>query len=197
MPVDFPYTLDEMMPNFLYRDLAQEGFVSLGVLYFSQTPSPGRNPESFLDAPLSAVKEAKPTWVESIEDGVRFLRALVGVASEPIALVGWSLGAWVALHCAASGKYAALVLISPWLPPGEEIHDLAKGLPPTLVLHGTADDIVPTSVSHHIGSVLEEAGTLVEVKEVVDGTHLWTGEEGDQAFASIVEFLKLYLSPAA
>lgn len=54
-PPGFPYALDDMMPNFLYRDLAREGFVSLGILYFSQTPSLGENPDSFLDASLPAI----------------------------------------------------------------------------------------------------------------------------------------------
>src|SRR5438128_1969067 len=37
------------MPVGLYRDLALNGYVTLGIAYFSQTPAPGPDPDNFDD----------------------------------------------------------------------------------------------------------------------------------------------------
>lgn len=106
------------------------------------------------------------------------------------------MGAWVALHSASEvGEYSAMVLISPWVDPAEDIHELATGLPPTLILHGTADDMVPIRVARDIGAAMEDARVPVEFAEFEGGNHQWAGNQGDEGFEKLVKFLRVHLSP--
>jgi alpha-beta hydrolase superfamily lysophospholipase len=57
----------------------------------------------------------------------------------PIVLVGHSMGGRVALRLAAEEGVAAVVVMAPWLPPGEPVEQLAGGT--ALLLHGDRDRV--------------------------------------------------------
>jgi pimeloyl-ACP methyl ester carboxylesterase len=73
--------------------------------------------------------------VADAEGAIHDLRSQFGEA--PIALVGHSMGARVALRVAGQDQVTAVCALAPWLPPGEPVRQLAGRS--VLILHGDRD----------------------------------------------------------
>jgi acetyl esterase/lipase len=68
-----------------------------------------------------------------------------------------------------------------------------KGAAPTLLLHGTADRKVPVDQSRRYAKKLQEAGAEVELLELKDAPHDFTGEHEEKANAAMLIFLAKHL----
>ena len=77
-----------------------------------------------------------------IEDALAVARAL-RQGSEPLAMAGFSFGAYVASHAAATLEAQPLVLIGP----ATQNFTVAAVPQGTLVIHGEADEVVPLSAT--------------------------------------------------
>jgi dipeptidyl aminopeptidase/acylaminoacyl peptidase len=191
VPPGFPVSLEEMMPVGVYRDLAEEGFVSLGIFYFSQLPEAGENPDTYDATFREDLLELRPSWRRIIKDGLAFLKSQPEVADDRIGLVGWSLGGSLALPCAAEvAEYKAVVVLSGYISDADNPDAIADGLPPVLILHGESDDMVPVEYAYRIRDVLEEAGVPYELVVIPGGDHLWRDEQGEEGFERMIQFLK-------
>jgi len=85
------------------------------------------------------------TWDDGrgeIDDALAVVAALCDPA-QPLALAGFSFGAYVASHAAAALQPARLVLIGP----ATASFTLAPVAAGTLVVHGEADDVVPLAAT--------------------------------------------------
>jgi uncharacterized protein len=85
------------------------------------------------------------TWDEGrgeIDDALAVAAAL-RQSDEPLALAGFSFGAYVASHVAAALAPAHLVLIGP----ATQNFTLAPVSPGTLVVHGESDEVVPLAAT--------------------------------------------------
>lgn len=83
------------------------------------------------------------TWDEGrgeIDDALAVVAAL-RAPGEPLALAGFSFGAFVASHVAASARPEQLVLVGP----ATQNFTVAHVPAGTLVIHGEADEVVPLS----------------------------------------------------
>jgi dienelactone hydrolase len=108
-----------------------------------------------------------------------------------IGLVGYSLGGRLALLCAAEvPEYKALVGLSAFIYDLDNLDAVAGALPPVLILHGEQDDYLSVEDIHKIPDLLEEAGVPHELVVIPGGDHTWTGEQGEEGFERMVQFLK-------
>ena len=93
----------------------------------------------------------------------------------------------VGLACGATAKpVGRYVQASP-------ITHAAKGAPPTLLLHGTADRLVPCEQSRRYVQKLREVGATVELLELEDAPHDFSGKPEEQADAAMLAFLAQHL----
>ena len=92
-----------------------------------------------------------------------------GLPPSALALVGFSQGTMMALHCglrrevspAAIVGYSGLLVLEP----GKERESLkaeARSKPPILLIHGEADDLIPASALFESAEALAEAGIPCE-----------------------------------
>jgi dipeptidyl aminopeptidase/acylaminoacyl peptidase len=190
VPPGFPYSPEEMMPVGVYRDLTEQGFVSLGIFYFSQMPAAEENPDEYI-ASAGDIAVSMSSWREIINDGLAFLKAQPEVADDRIGLVGYSLGGRLALLCAAEvPEYEAVVGLSASTYDLDNLDAVADALPPVLLLHGESDDMVSVEEAYKIRDLLEEAGVPHELVVIPGGDHTWREEQGEEGFERMVQFLK-------
>ncbi len=78
-----------------------------------------------------------------IDDARAVLAALRHDAGEPVALAGFSFGAYVASQLALEVAPAQLILVGP----ATQNFAVAPVLPSTLVVHGEADEVVPLAAT--------------------------------------------------
>jgi len=181
------------MPFDLVRDLAAEGFVTLGISYFALTPAPGTDPESFNGAPPEAYAAALPTWLQVVHDGVTVLQDQPEVDPRRIGLVGWSRGGQVGLQAAVQDpRYGAMVSIASQVT--EPILTGAAALPPVLILHGTADQTNPLQHAFALRDALDAAGRPAELLIYPNGDHFWREQQGRAGFERLADFLRLALT---
>lgn len=155
------------------RELASHGVEAIGCEYPGYGASPGRPSVASLMA--------------TAEVAVAHGQARAQVLQVPLIVVGSSLGSFCAVHAAARGGVAKLVLRAPptnlaavaqsqfpWLPVRallahrfDNLGPAARLRCPTLVLHGDADTIVP----QHFGRELAAAIAGAEFVSVPGGGH--------------------------
>jgi dienelactone hydrolase len=151
------------------------------------------------------VERLSAEWVGAVCDAVAYARTLPNADGDRVGLVGFSLGATVALTAAAKHdlKLAALVDLFGALP-AELRRDPLKNLPPTLVIHGDEDQVVPPEQAYIFIGLL----SLRKVKheaEVYRGTgHLFSTDGKTTQVWSLLDaqrctnvFLEKHLKPAA
>ncbi len=144
----------------LYRQQAQffaaHGYTVLLLHYFDATKTHQPTAENYR------------AWVSAV-DGLIQQKTAARRADQRIFLVGYSLGASLAL--AAGSQGAAVAAIAEWygsLP--DEFFYTFKGMPPLLVLHGARDRNIP------VGSA-EQLGRLCDLKGLICESHIYAEEE--------------------
>jgi uncharacterized membrane protein YdcZ (DUF606 family)/dienelactone hydrolase len=135
---------DRIAPEITQRNLAL-----YGVQYFDRTGTVRADPATIQDG------FHFPEWLSTIADALAYIRARPGVDGRRIALLGISLGAFLALTLATdpSANIRAIVEISGGLPDPYVVGATAA-FPPTLILHGGADNIVPVASAHALDQLL-------------------------------------------
>jgi phospholipase/carboxylesterase len=86
------------------------------------------------------------------------------LADNALALVGFSQGSMMALHCGPRRKeaIAGIVAYSGLVPGPEYLQAEAKHRPPVLLVHGDADQLIPAMATYAARQVLTNAGFQVE-----------------------------------
>jgi len=101
--------------------------------------------------------------LEAELDGIAAARGPV-----PVVLVGHSMGARAAVRAAGHPSVSAVAGLTPWLPPGEPVEQLAGRR--VLLVHGTSDGITnPAETWAYVERA--RAVTKVAAVEVRDGDH--------------------------
>jgi dienelactone hydrolase len=135
--------------------LAARGFVVCVLHYFERTGTVWAN-----DATMRANFEA---WMKTICDAISWAGAREDVDAERVGVLGFSLGAYLALSVAAvDARVKAVVEYFGGLP--EELVEHAHKIAPTLILHGERDYTVPVSEAHKLKQLFEQTGTDYEMK---------------------------------
>jgi carboxymethylenebutenolidase len=153
-------------------------------------------------ADLTAITDGKhvPLWLDTLDAALRWVATRPGVDANRIALVGTSLGAFLAL------SHAAIVSSLPHPQPALRcLVDLSGGLPepyraqatsrfpPTLILHGDADDIVPITFAHDLDQLLTQLHVPHETRILPHEGHWFSGSGQMQLLLAVAAFLRKHL----
>ncbi len=168
------------------EDLARGGYVCLFVRYYDR----GRRGRG-----------SRADWMRTIGDALSFASTLPDVDSSRMALLGYSLGAFLALNYAPTDpRVHAVVAYYGGISPGD-MPEAQERMPPTLLFHGTNDRTVPVRRSIEAFEQLRLTAKPVDVviyPKVGHGFTLhtrggWDEEVGEDSWERTVAFLNFHL----
>jgi carboxymethylenebutenolidase len=176
--------------NEMTRELAEAGFAALSLDYLGEG---GRNPSA------DEKERYFPVWQQSLRNAVTFLRGHPAVLGEPIGIVGYSLGAFLALCTAPMlSGIGAIVEFFGWMEPLTD--DLCR-LPPVLIIHGEADTMIPVSRAYGLRAGILRQGGQVEMHIYPGMQHAFNASwgpfysepEAADSMRRTIDFLSLHL----
>jgi carboxymethylenebutenolidase len=127
----------------------------------------------------------------TVGDAVNFATQHASVDANRIGLLGFSLGAYLALSVASvERRIRAVVEFFGGVP--EELHGFTR-MPPVLILHGEQDRVVPVSEAIRLQQLLERTGSAYEVKLYPNAGHGFNGLQLLDAGQRTLKFLRKYL----
>jgi carboxymethylenebutenolidase len=178
-----------------YRDLSAlallmtaYGYCVFAPHYFAATQTSWASP--------AEIKEHAVSWSQAIAASIDLVARHPAVDAQRIALVGFSLGGYLAVGVAArDARIAAVVEFFGGLP--EPLAEDVRRLPPTLILHGEADRVVPVAEAHRLRRFCEERGVCVEVETFPGAGHFFSPPVMQQAALRALDFLERHLRRAA
>jgi carboxymethylenebutenolidase len=136
----------------------------------------------------STIEQHFPEWLDTLRDTLDYVLRQPEVDKDRVALLGFSLGAYLSVTLASEDdRVAALVDLFGGIP--KHILPTVKHLPPTLILHGDADTVVPVSEAYVLESVLKKLGVPCDIQIFSGQGHMFTGVAQFQAAAAIARFL--------
>lgn len=168
------------------EDLAKSGFVCLFVRYYDR----GRRGRG-----------SRSDWTRTIGDALTFAATLPDVDESRLALLGYSLGAFLSLTYAPTDpRVQAVVAYYGGISPGD-MSEAMENMPPTLLLHGTYDRTVPVRRSIDAFEQLRLKAKPVDVviyPKVGHGFTLhtrggWDEVVGEDSWTRTVAFLNFHL----
>jgi len=114
-------------------------------------------------------------------------------ARERIALLGFSLGAYLSLaNASIDGRVQAVVEFFGGLP--REMKLFMRRLCPVLILHGEADPTVPVAEAYNLQRLLEEKSVPYEIKIYPGAGHGFESDVWRDAGLRTLQFLQKHLS---
>jgi carboxymethylenebutenolidase len=167
--------------------LAEQGFAVYVPHYFERTGTKGVADKQ------TAIRHF-PLWGKTVWDSITHLQHQPQVDPQNVALVGFSLGAYLALSVAAvDQRVKAVVDFFGGFP--KEMKLFMRRLCPTLILHGEADATVPVAEAYHLKELLEKQAIPYEMQIYPGVGHGFTGEIWQDAGRRSLVFLQKYLTP--
>ena len=164
--------------------LAEQGFAVYILHFFDRTNT------TFADKQTSL--RNFPVWMKTLWDAVSFVEKRPEVDRERIALLGFSLGAYLALSNAAIDKrIKAVVEFFGGLP--REMKLFTRRFCPVLILHGEADAIIPVAEAYQLQQFLEKKGIANEMKIYPGAGHGFENEIWRDAGLRSLRFLQKHL----
>ena len=166
--------------------LATQGFAVFVVHYFDRTGTIDANDKQTIFRNFTA-------WGKTVWDAVSHVAEHPQVDVNRIALLGFSLGAYLALSVASvDSRVKAVVEFFGGLP--REMKLFMRRLCPVLILHGEDDPTVPVAEAYDLETELRRREIPYEI-QIYPGTgHGFTGETWRDARVRAVQFLKKYLA---
>ena len=135
--------------------LAAQGFAVYLLHYFDRTGTESADKPTIL--------RNFPLWMKTLWDAISFIETQPRVDGKRIALLGFSLGAYLSLaNSAIDHRVQAVVEFFGGMP--KEIHLFMRRLCPVLILHGEADATVPVDEAYQLQKLLEKKGIPYEMK---------------------------------
>jgi dienelactone hydrolase len=168
--------------------LAAQGFAVYILRYFDRTTT-----ES---ADKPTIMRNFPLWMKTLWDAISFVQTQPQVDSTRIALLGFSLGAYLSLaNSAIDSRVKAVVEFFGGMP--KEMNLFMRRLCPVLILHGEEDATVPVEEAYNLKKLLEKKEIPYEIKIYPGASHgfqdqaIWQ-DAGERA----LHFLQKYLAEA-
>src|ERR1035438_7923537 len=135
--------------------LAAQGFVIYLLHYFDRTGT------EYADKPT--IMRNFPLWMKTLWDAISFVITQPQVDPDRIALMGFSLGAYLSLaNSAIDPRVKAVVEFFGGMP--KEMNLFMLRLCPVLILHGEADATVPVEEAYKLQKLMEKKGIAYEIK---------------------------------
>ena len=167
--------------------LASHGFAVYVLRYFDRTGTTEARDRNIIFRHFFV-------WMKTLWDAVSFVSLQPEVDPERIGLLGFSLGAYLALSQAAiDSRIQAVAEFFGGLP--KEMKLLTRRLCPVLILHGEADQTVPVEEAYHLQRVLEHKKIPYEIRIYPGAGHQFSGEIWHDALLRTLAFLQKYLRP--
>jgi carboxymethylenebutenolidase len=171
------------------RLLAAQGFAVYVLHYFERTGT------TQIDG-LPTIVRNYPAWMKTLWDSVSFVAGQPQVDPERIGLLGFSLGAYLALSAAAiDPRVQAVVEFFGGFP--KEMKLFMRRFCPVLILHGAEDKTVPVEEAYHLQQILEKKQIPYEMQIYPGAGHGFSGEVWRDAGLRTLGFLNKYLAQAA
>ena len=165
--------------------LAEQGFAVYVLHYFDRTDTQSADKPTIL--------RNFPIWMKTLWDAISFVEKQPAVDRERIALLGFSLGAYLSLaNSTIDGRVKAVVEFFGGLP--REMKLFMRRLCPTLILHGEADATVPVAEAYSLQQLLEQKGIPYEIKIYPGEGHGFESEVWRDAGQRTLHFLQKYLA---
>lgn len=165
--------------------LAAQGFAVYVLHYFDRTGT--------VFADKHTIFANFPIWMKTLWDAVSHVERQPQVDPKRIALLGFSLGAYLSLSDAAiDSRICAVVEFFGGLP--KEMKLFMRRLCPVLILHGEADPTVPVEEAYHLQKVLEKKNIPYEMQIYPGAGHGFTGEIWRDAAQRTLAFLNQHLA---
>lgn len=165
--------------------LANQGFCVFVPHYFESTGT--------VWADDATIWREFPVWMGTLSEGLDF--ASNHPSSDParIGLVGFSLGAYLALSLGSQQpRIKAVVDFFGGMP--DHFAERMNGMPPVLILHGEADSVVRVAEAHKISALLSSRQLPHEMKLYPNAGHGFRGFDMMDAGQRTFLFLKKHLS---
>lgn len=146
--------------------LAARGFAVYLLHYFDRAGIDSADkPTTIVEQKLVKQKIMRnfPLWMKTLWDATSFVETQPAVDGDRIALLGFSLGAYLSLaNSAIDPRVKAVVEFFGGMP--KEMNLFMRRLCPVLILHGEADSTVPVEEAYHLQKLLEKKGISYEIK---------------------------------
>jgi carboxymethylenebutenolidase len=139
------------------KELADSGFVALVLDYYAITEN---------DTSLKDVASKWRYWQAMIRNAVAFLQEDSSSFKRPVGLLGYSLGAFLAISTATSIPEVRAVVdfFGGGSSKKDELESEVRNFPPLLILHGEEDSVVPVSMAWSLRDAVIAQGGEVEMK---------------------------------
>lgn len=165
--------------------LSERGFAVYVLHYFDRTGT------TEIDG-LQTIFLHFPVWMKTLWDAVSFVARQPQVDPERIGLLGFSLGAYLALSASAiDARVQAVVEFFGGMP--KEMKLFMRRLCPVLILHGREDKTVPVEEAYHLQQILEKKQIAYEIKIYPGAGHGFSGEVWRDAGLRTLRFLEKHL----
>ena len=166
--------------------LAEQGFAVYVLHYFDRTGI------TEIDG-LQTIFRHFPLWMKTLWDAVSFVARQPQVDPERIGLLGFSLGAYLALSASAiDSRVQAVVDFYGGMP--KEMKFFTRRLCPVLILHGEQDKTVPVEEAYHLQQMLEKKQIAYEIQIYPGAGHGFSGETWRDASLRTLAFLEKHLA---
>lgn len=165
--------------------LAEQGFAVFVLHYFDRTDTTQATDKA-------TIFRHFPTWGKTVWDAVGFIAQHPQVDADRIGLLGFSLGAYLALSVASvDSRVKVVVEFFGGLP--KEMRLFMRRLCPTLILHGEADPIIPVAEAYDLQEMLEKKNIAYEMKIYEGVGHGFDHATWLDAGMRAVQFLQRHL----
>jgi len=136
-----------------------------------------------------------PVWMKTLWDAISFVETQLQVDRERIALLGFSLGAYLSLaNSAIDPRVKVVVEFFGGMP--KEMNLFMRRLCPVLILHGENDQTVPVEEAYNLQKLLEKKKIPYEMKIYPGVGHGFEDAAVWQDAGKLsLQFLQKYLHP--
>jgi dienelactone hydrolase len=145
--------------------LAAQGFAVYLLHYFDRAAIESADNQTLVKQKIVKQKIMRnfPLWMKTLWDATSIVETQPPVDSKRIALLGFSLGAYLSLaNSAIDHRVKAVVEFFGGMP--KEMNLFMRRLCPVLILHGEADATVPVEEAYQLQRLLEKKGIPYEIK---------------------------------
>jgi carboxymethylenebutenolidase len=166
--------------------LAAQGFAVYLLHYFDRTGT------EFADKQI--IFRNFPLWMKTLWDAISFVEKQHQVDAQRIALLGFSLGAYLSLATSAIDPRVKIVVeFFGGMP--KEMKLFMRRLCPVLILHGGDDATVPVEEAYNLQKLLEKKNIPYEIKIYPKVGHGFEAETWKDAGQRSLQFLQKHLNP--
>jgi carboxymethylenebutenolidase len=175
--------------HFIMQGLVNLGCAAFFPHYFERT---GDGDLGDGEARDSAITRSFLLWQETIRDAAEAVRRLPSIDPARIALLGVSLGSYLALGAAADhSEIRCLITFCGGLP--ENLRQGPSAFPPVLILHGEDDQTVPVAKAYELDRVLTAKQVPHELVIYPGEGHLFQPAAQQDAAVRCRDFLAAFL----